>query len=37
MKAVTFQEWLRQYVQLMEKVRDGKEIDDWTLPEISGG
>ena len=34
MKKVTFQEWLRQYIQLMKRVRDGEEIDDWSLPEI---
>ncbi len=34
-KPVTFQEWLRLYIQLMKRVRDGKAIDDWSLPEIS--
>ena len=33
MKKVTFQEWLRQYVQLMQRVRDGEAVD-WELPQI---
>lgn len=31
---VTFREWLYQYIRLMERVRDGEEIEDWRLSEL---
>lgn len=37
MNGVTFQEWLKRYIQIMERVRDGEEEIDWTLPRLSGG
>jgi hypothetical protein len=33
---IAFQEWLKQYIRLMERVRDGEEEIDWTLPRVQG-